>query len=193
MWKKAFDTIDCTTLWKILETYGCPDKQFHYEMKAQVSVGSELSDAFVVNHGVKKGCMLPPSLFSLYLTAVLETMNEGLNRGVFIRTWTDGKLFNLAQLRAPTKALEMVSENCSMLMTQPLWPTTQLICSRLWVVSPQQLICLVLRSTYLRPSCSTSLLQCPLYCQRRLRSMMNHWRQPSPSLTWAAPSQTPAL
>ena len=42
---KAFDTIDRTTLWKILEIYGCPEKlvniikQFHCEMKAQVAVG----------------------------------------------------------------------------------------------------------------------------------------------------------
>ena len=51
--------------------------------------------------------MLAPTSFSLYLTAVLETMNEGLNRGVFFRTRTDGKLFNLAGLRAHTKTLEM--------------------------------------------------------------------------------------
>lgn len=112
---KAFDTVDSTTLWKILETHGCPDKlvniikQFHHEMKAQVSVGGEpmASDAFVVNHGVKQGCVLAPTLFSLYLTAVLETTNEGLTRGVFIRTRTDGKLFNLARLRAHTKTLDM--------------------------------------------------------------------------------------
>ena len=100
---KAFDTFDRTTLWKILETYGCPDKlvntikQFHHEMKAQVSVGGKPSDVFVVNHGVKQGCVLAPTLFSLYFTAVLETTNEGLNRGVFIRIRTDGKLFNLAR------------------------------------------------------------------------------------------------
>jgi len=109
----AFDTVDRTTLWKILETYGCPDKlvniikQFHHEMKAQVSVGGESSDAFVVNHGVKQGCVLAPTLSSLYLTAVLETTNEGLSRGVFIRTRTDGKPFNLTRLRAHTKTLEM--------------------------------------------------------------------------------------
>ena len=34
-------------------------------------------------------------------------MNEELNRDVFIRTRTDGKLFNLAWLRAHTKTLEM--------------------------------------------------------------------------------------
>ena len=49
--------------------------------------------------------MLAPTLFSLYITAVLETMNEGLNRGVFICTRTDGKLFN--RLRAHTKTLQM--------------------------------------------------------------------------------------
>ena len=110
---KAFDTIDCTTLWKILEICRCPEKlvniikQFHCEMKAQVSVSGEPSEAFEVNHGVKQGCVLAPTLFSLYLTAVVETMDEGLNRGVFICTRTDGKLFNLARLHAHTKTLEM--------------------------------------------------------------------------------------
>ena len=56
---------------------------------------------------MKQGCALAPTLFSLHLTAVLDTMNEGLNKGVFLRTRTDGKLFNLAQLRAHTKTLEV--------------------------------------------------------------------------------------
>ena len=69
-------------------------KQFHYEMKVQVSVNSEPSDAFVVMHGTKQGYVLVPTLFSFYLTAVLETVSKGLNRGVFIHTRTHGKLFN---------------------------------------------------------------------------------------------------
>lgn len=110
---KAFVTVERTTLWKVLETHGCLDKliniikQFHDGMKAQVTVSGEPSDAFVVNHGVKQGCVLAPILFSLYLTAVLDTMNEGLNKGVFLRTRTDSKLFNLARLRAHTKTQEM--------------------------------------------------------------------------------------
>ena len=76
-------------------------------MEAQVSVGGEPSDAFVVNHGVKQGCVLAPTPFSFYLTAVLETMDEGFNRGVFIRTRTDGTLFDLARLRSHKKTLEM--------------------------------------------------------------------------------------
>ena len=54
---------------------------------------------------MKQGCVPAPTLFSLYLTAVLETMNEGLNRGVFIYTRKDGKLFN--RFRAHTETLQM--------------------------------------------------------------------------------------
>lgn len=109
---KAFDTVDRPTLWKVLEIYGCPEKlvniikQFHTDMKAQISVGGEPSEAFGVNHGVKQGCVLAPTLFSLYLTAVLDTMDRDLHKGVFLRTRTDGKLFNLARLRAHTKTHE---------------------------------------------------------------------------------------
>ena len=55
LYVQAFDIVERTTLWKICEIYGCLDKlvdiikQFHYETKAQVTVGGELSDAFVVN------------------------------------------------------------------------------------------------------------------------------------------------
>lgn len=64
----------------------------------------------MANHGVKQGCVLAPTLSSLYLTAVLDTMNEGLNKGVFLHTRTHGKLFNLAQLRARTKTQEIIRE-----------------------------------------------------------------------------------
>ena len=171
---KAFDTVDRTILRRVLETYGYPDKliniikQFHYGMKAQVSVSSKPSDAFVVNHSVKRGCVLAPTLFSLYLTAVLDTMNEGLDKGVFLRTKTDGKLFNLAQISAHTKTQEicireLLYADDSALVASNATDLQQIVDRFSFAADMFDL-----------KSCSISLLQRPLNCQRRLRSWMNH-------------------
>ena len=62
---------------------------------------------FSISHGVEQCCVLAPTLFSLYLAAAQETMCTNLNSGVFIKTRTDDKLFNLAKLRASTKTKEI--------------------------------------------------------------------------------------
>lgn len=46
-------------------------------MKAQVYFGNEQSEPFSANHSVKQGCVLADTLFSLRLTAVLNTMDQG--------------------------------------------------------------------------------------------------------------------
>ena len=68
-----------------------------------VSIGGDISDAFPINHRVKQGCVLAPTLFTLYLGAVLETMSANLASGIYIWTCSDGKLFNLAHLKAETR------------------------------------------------------------------------------------------
>lgn len=95
----------------------------------------------MVNHGVKQGCVLAPTLLSLYLTAMLETKNEGLNRGAFIRTRTDGKLFNLARLRAHTKILEMCIRELLYADDSAFVANNAVDMQK--IVSPQQLTCLV--------------------------------------------------
>ena len=104
---KAFDTVDRETLWKILRIYGCPDdlvklvREFHDGMKGRVSIGGDISDLFEIKHGVKQGCVLAPTLFALYLAAVLETMAFDLEGGVYIKTRMDGGgLFNLSRLKS---------------------------------------------------------------------------------------------
>ena len=97
---KAFETADRKTLWKILKIYGCPEelikliREFHYGRSGRVSIGSNISDPFEVQHGVKQECV---HQHCLPYAAVLETMSNNLNRSVYIKTRVDGGgLFNLA-------------------------------------------------------------------------------------------------
>ena len=75
--RKAFDNVPRDLLWRLLGRYGCPGKfinitkLLHEGMEAQVMIGGELSDTFPVTNGVKQGCTLSPTLFALYLAAVL--------------------------------------------------------------------------------------------------------------------------
>ena len=58
-------------------------------------IDGELSDPFPVTNGVKQGCVLASTLFSMMFTAMLtDTFKEGDN-GIPIRYRFDGKLFNL--------------------------------------------------------------------------------------------------
>ena len=74
---KAFDTVSRGGLWKIMSKFGCPDRfvkivrQFHDGMMARVLDDGNASDPFPVTNGVKQGCVLAPTLFSLMFSAML--------------------------------------------------------------------------------------------------------------------------
>ena len=84
----------------LLRRYGCPKtfvkliQEFHDGMAGSVSVGGTITDSFEISHESKQGCVLAPTLFTLFLEAVLSAASEHLSVGVFIRTRTDGQLFN---------------------------------------------------------------------------------------------------
>ena len=81
---KAFDSISHPFLWRLLSKCGCPDKfilmlrAFHMGMRVQVMIDGETTDAFPVAHGVK------PTLFTLFLAAVLHVSNRDTTKGVYI-------------------------------------------------------------------------------------------------------------
>ncbi|KAI8506599.1 hypothetical protein Bbelb_160260 [Branchiostoma belcheri] len=108
---KAFDSVGRDALWRILEKFGCPPrllgviKAFHTDMRATVTVDCEVSDFFQVLHGVKQGCILAPTLFALFLAAVIEEMSDDDLEGIYIRTRSDGGLFNLARLKSQRHVL----------------------------------------------------------------------------------------
>ena len=76
-------------------------------MKAKVLDNGELSDAFPVSNGVKQGCVLAPTLFSMVFSAMLTDAFRDCNPGFSIRHSTDGKLFNPCRLQSFAKVKEM--------------------------------------------------------------------------------------
>ena len=111
---KAFDTVSREGLWEIMGKFGCPRKfiaivrQFHDGMTARVLEDGDPSEAFQVINGVKQGCVLAPTLFSIMFSAMLSDAFRDYEPGINIRYRTDGKLFNPRRLQAVTKVKETI-------------------------------------------------------------------------------------
>ena len=96
-------------LTKAFDKFGCPGKfiqvvrQLHGGMQAQVLGDREYSTPFPVTNGVKQGCVLAPTLFSMMFSDMLTDAFREANPGMDIRYRTDGRLFNLRRLKAKTK------------------------------------------------------------------------------------------
>nr|VZI29030.1 unnamed protein product [Spirometra erinaceieuropaei] len=97
---KAFDTVNREGLWKIMQTFGCPERftqmvrQLHDGMMARVTDNGAVSEAFAVTNGVKQGCVLAPTLFSLMFSAMLMDAYRDERPGIRIAYRTDGDLLN---------------------------------------------------------------------------------------------------
>ena len=77
-------------------------------MTAQVNIRGNSSEPFPVNNGVKQGCVLAPSLFSIFLSAVLDKAYKLNNKGVYIQTRPGADLFNLNQFKAKRKTRQQL-------------------------------------------------------------------------------------
>nr|VZH96760.1 unnamed protein product [Spirometra erinaceieuropaei] len=97
---KAFDTVNRAGLWKIMQKFGCPERftqmvrQLHDGMMARVTDNGAVSEAFAVTNGVKQGCVLAPTLFSLMFSAMLMDAYRNERPGIRIAYRTDGHLLN---------------------------------------------------------------------------------------------------
>ena len=113
---KAFDTVSRKGLWLIMERLGCPPKflsmviQLHEDQHGLIRLNSNLSESFPIVNGVKQGCVLAPTLFSIFFGMILKNAMEALDgdNAVYIRYRLDGSLFNLRRLQAHTKTLEQL-------------------------------------------------------------------------------------
>ena len=120
---KAFDTVSREGLWKIMAKFGCPAKfiamvwQFHDGMLARVQNDGKFSDPLPVTNGVKQGCVLASTLFSMMFCAMLTDAFQDSDNGIPIRYRFDGKLFNLRRLQA--KKVREKSRECHNHKPQP--------------------------------------------------------------------------
>ena len=72
-------------------------------MLAWVQNDGDFSDPFPVTNGVKQGCVLASTLFSMEFSAMLTAAFQDSDNGIPIRYRFDGKLFNLRRLQAKSK------------------------------------------------------------------------------------------
>ena len=111
---KAFDTVNRAALWAILRKLGCPPRfaqiirSFHDGMFCRVIENGDASDPFPVSNGVKQGCVLAPTLFSLLFTQMLSAALSQTEAGVKIHYRTDGDFFNLRRLKSYTKVTRAI-------------------------------------------------------------------------------------
>ena len=103
---KAFDTVSREGLGKIMAKFGCPVKfiamvrYIHDGMLARVQNDGEFSDPFPVTNGVKQGCVLASTLFSMMFSAMLTDAFQNGDNGIPIRNRFDRKLLNVRRLQA---------------------------------------------------------------------------------------------
>ena len=106
---KAFGLVSMDDLFKILPKIECPPKllsiirSFHEDTKGTVVFDGSTSAAFNILSGVKQGCALASTLFGIFFAVMLKHAFGPAAEGIFLRTRTDGKFFNLSRLRAKTK------------------------------------------------------------------------------------------
>lgn len=99
---KAFHIVARDSLWCLLKRYGItgtgvikPMQTLHESMLTQVAKGTDTSKGFAVTNIVKQGCVLAPTLFSMYLSAMLIVAITDSKGNIFIKTCHDSTLFTM--------------------------------------------------------------------------------------------------
>ena len=111
---KAFDLVSRDDLFKVLPKIGCPPKRqsmiesFHTDTKGTVQLNGSSSEPFKIRSGVKQCCVHAPTRFGIFFGLLLKHAFDTTTEGIYLRTRSDGRLFNLARLRANTKVREVL-------------------------------------------------------------------------------------
>ena len=130
---KAFDTVHREGLWDILLKAGCPRhfvgiiRSFHDGMKVTVREGSEKSPPFEVTSGTKQGCVIAPTLFSIFFSMMLFVAFKDSDDGIMIKSRPELRLCNIktGHFNAETKVIIskirelLFADDCALVADSP--------------------------------------------------------------------------
>ena len=89
--EKAFDSFHRESLWKILWSYGFPQKMvniiklLYRDFECKVICTNLLTDSFSITREVKQGCILSPVLFTVAMDWLVKVTTTDSRRGI---RWT---------------------------------------------------------------------------------------------------------
>ncbi|XP_076068428.1 uncharacterized protein LOC143040871 [Oratosquilla oratoria] len=92
-------------MWRVLKRFGCPDnyislvRALHENTSGCVLYQGKLSEELEITFGLKQSCVLAPTLFALYLAAMMYDIPSD-NPDVDNRYKLESGLFNLAKFRS---------------------------------------------------------------------------------------------
>ena len=112
---KAFDLVGRQSLFVVLQKAGCPPtllsliRSFHEGLHCAQYDG-DLSDSFLINRGVKQGCVLAPTLFGIYFSFMFQRafINLPTSTGVSLLTRDDGNFFSVSRFKVKTKVQHLI-------------------------------------------------------------------------------------
>ena len=68
----------------------------------------KVSNTFAITNGVKQGCVLAHTLFSIFLSAMLEEAFKDMGDGIYIQSRQNAYLFTVTHFRAKTKTTNIL-------------------------------------------------------------------------------------
>jgi len=93
-YKKACDSLDRESLWKLLRHYGVPMKFVNLiqnsceGLSCRVVHKGKLTEKFEVKTGLRLGCLLSPFLFILAIDWIVRAVTNLKRNGIQLTLWT---------------------------------------------------------------------------------------------------------
>lgn len=109
--EKALVSVPRKAFWLVLEKPGCTRKfvrllrLLHNNVVYCIAVESEESDFFTVTFGVQQGCVLAPTMFTLYFAVVVRVVLRVTSEVIHLHFRMDCGRFNLARFKSRSKVL----------------------------------------------------------------------------------------